>query len=103
MTLRTLAAMLAGCLLTMVAISGTRGVELQEGRGVLARLKVGRPVSLKAQGSSYLIEVMDPPIATGKQVTELGNDYVVVTDLARLETRIPLTAIKAVQWLSLPR
>jgi hypothetical protein len=63
---------------------------------VLAGLKVGQPVTLQDVGSAYVIRVTDLELPTGEEVAEVGEGYVVVKTQAGIETRIPVTSIKAV-------
>jgi hypothetical protein len=64
---------------------------------VLAPLKVGQSVALQDHGGSYEIRLMDVDVPLGHSVVEVGQDYIVLTDIAEVtETRIPIYAIKAV-------
>ncbi len=66
-------------------------------QGVFAPLKVGQSVALQDHGGSYEIRLMDMEVPMGHTVVDVGQDYVVLKDLAEVtETRIPIYAIKAV-------
>jgi hypothetical protein len=95
---RSIQAGALGFVLGMAAVARTRGVKPQEGRGVLAGLKVGQPVTLQDLGSAYVIRVLDVDVPTGEEVAEMGDDddYLVVKTHVGVETRIPVTSIKAV-------
>jgi hypothetical protein len=93
---RSIQAGALGLVLGMTAVSGSRGVEPQGGRGVLAGLRVGQPVTLQDVGSAYVVRVTDVEVPTGEEVAEVGEGYVVVKTQAGVETRIPMTSIKAV-------
>jgi hypothetical protein len=63
---------------------------------VLAGLKAGQPVVLKYLDTANEVSTMGGE-KTGFQVTEFGDDYLAVKDeTGAVETRIPLTSIKAV-------
>lgn len=93
---RSIQAGALGLVLGVAAITGTRGVEPQGARGVLAGLKVGQPVTLQDVGSAYMVRVTDLDVPTGEEVAEVGEGYVVVKTQVGVETRIPVTSIKAV-------
>lgn len=93
---QVLGAVVLGLVIGMITISGTRGIEPEQAKGVLAGLKVGQPVTLKDLGSVYEVRVMDDKLPTGEVVAEVGVDYLVVKSEAGIETRIPVTSIKAV-------
>ena len=69
--------------------------------GVFSVLGKGRPVILKESGGRYELTVFDgEPTALGHEVVEVGQDYVVLEDTARLSlTRIPVYAVKSVTVL----
>ena len=83
-----------------IAVAGTRGVEPKEGRGVLAGLKVGQPVTLQDAGSVYVVRVTDLEVLTGEEVAYVGEGFLIVRNQAGIETRIPVTSIKAVVRLA---
>jgi hypothetical protein len=85
-----------GLFIGMITVSGTSGIEPERLKGVLAGLKSGQPVALKDLGTVYEVRVMDDKIPTGEEVGEVGVDHLVVKSVAGIETRIPVTSIKAV-------
>ena len=80
----------------VIGMASVRGVEPSAAKGVLAVLKVGQPVALKDLGTAYEVGVMDVKLPTGEEVAEVGDGYLVVRSVAGVETRIPLTSVKAV-------
>lgn len=80
----------------VIGMASVRGVEPSAAKGLLAGLKVGRPVTLKDLGSVYEVRLMDEPLPTGEEVAEVGEGYLVVRSVAGVETRVPVTSIKAV-------
>jgi hypothetical protein len=80
-----------GCLMR-----STTAVENRAVKGVLAGLKAGQPVVLKDLGNAYEVTTMGGE-KTGFQIVEVGGDYLVVKDeVGMVETRVPVTSIKAV-------
>lgn len=70
---------------------------------VLAELKAGQSVFVKEVGGRYEITVLKG-VKLGHRVIEVGGDYVVVEDAAGVtETRIPVTSIKAIIKLKIPK
>jgi hypothetical protein len=67
-------------------------------QGVLSVLREGQAVSLRTVGDRYdvsFFEAGEGPL--GHRVMKVGEDYLVVEDLARVtETRIPIWSIKSV-------
>jgi hypothetical protein len=78
----------------------TGAIEPQTGKGVFAGLKVGLPVTLKEVGAAYEVSLLDEPIPTAEKIADVGVDYLVIKNEAGIETRIPVTSIKAVIRLS---
>ena len=61
-------------------------------------LKVGQAVSLKDEGSAYSISFIEPEVPLGHTVVEIGENYVVVRDIAGItDTTVPVYSLKAVQ------
>ena len=85
-----------GLVVGITTTSWTRGVEPQSGKGVFAGLKVGLPVTLKEAGAAYEVRLLDEAIPTVEKVAEVGVDYLVIKNEAGIETRSPVTSIKAV-------
>ena len=96
---RSIQALAVGLVLGMAVVAGTRVVEPQQGRGELAGLKVGQPVTLQDVGSAYVVRVTDGDVPTGEEVAEVGEGYVVVKTQAGVESRIPLTSVKALIFI----
>ena len=66
-------------------------------RTVFFTLKVGQPVVLKDKGGLYEIGTTDAATPLTHKVAEIGDDFIVVQDEAGVtETRIPVTAVRAV-------
>jgi hypothetical protein len=91
-----LGSVVLGLVIGMASTTWTRGIEPQGGKGVFAGLKVGQPVMLKDVGVVYEVRVLDEPIPTVEAVAEIGIDYLGVKNEAGIETRIPVTSIKAI-------
>jgi hypothetical protein len=88
---------LALLLAVLVMFSVGASPQKPQPQGVLAPLKVGQPVALQDQGGSYEIRLTDVDVPMGHIVVDVGQDYVVLKDVAEVsETRIPIFAIKAV-------
>lgn len=71
----------------------------------LSALKEGQSVTLKQDAGRYEITTVEGVAAVqGHKVMEIGNDYIVVQDIAGVtESRIPLFSIKAIVRLKVPR
>jgi hypothetical protein len=89
-----------GLVIGITTTSLTRAIEPQSGKGVFGGLKLGQPVTLKEVGAAYEVRVLDEPIPTVEKVAVVGVDYLVVQNEAGIETRIPVTSIKAVIRIS---
>ncbi len=85
-------------LVAVLAISTTPGADdIKKSKGVFAGLRVGQSVSLKDEGSVFIITFFDPDLPQSHKVIEVGNDYVVVRDIAEVGDRtIPVYAVKAI-------
>ena len=96
----TIIAFLAAVAVASLAISKQPTPE-QTGRGVLSVLYKGLAVSLKQVAGRYEIGVFTKgPDVLGYKVLEVGQDYVVVQDVAGVtELRIPIWSVQAVQVL----
>ena len=98
-TMRLLA-VAAALLLTIQATSHEQD---KPRKGFLAVLKEGQTVVLKESAGKYEITLMKN-LPLGQKVIEVGSDYVVVEDAAGVtETRIPVTSIKAIIKLKIPK
>jgi len=71
----------------------------------LSALKEGQPVSLKEVSGRYEITTVEGVAAVqGHKVVEIGNDYIVVQDIAGVtESRIPVYSVKAIIRLKVPK
>lgn len=81
---------------TIDRLSGAGAGEAGVERGALKALSVGQSVKLSQAGSSVIIAGVPRGVSTPLKVTELGRDYVVLTDSAGIATVIPVTAIKSI-------
>lgn len=71
--------------------------ETKKSKGVFSGLKVGQSVSLKDEGRAFTITFFEPELQQSHTVIEVGNDYVVVRDIAEIsETVVPVYAVKAI-------
>ena len=86
-------------IVVLVAVATALGAQnAKKPKGVFSMLKVGQPVSLKDEGAAYRISFMEPEISLSHTVVEIGEDFVVVRDIAGVkETRVPVFAVKAVE------
>src|SRR4051794_11551957 len=91
-----------GLLIGMTVTPRTTAFDDRVGNGLFAGLKVGQPVAIKDVGAVYEISVIGGE-PTGTEVVEVGADYLVLKDVAEVETRIPLTSIKAVVRIAIGR
>lgn len=84
-------------LVAVLAISATPGAEPKKPSGVLSGLRVGQSVSLKDTGSAFSITVFDPELPQSHKVVEIGENFIVVWDIAEVtETTIPIYSVKAI-------
>jgi hypothetical protein len=84
-------------LLIAVLVMFSVAASPQKPQGVLAPLKVGQSVALQDRGGSWEIRLTDVEVPMGHTVVEVGQDFVVLKDIAEAtESRIPIFAIKAV-------
>lgn len=64
---------------------------------IFSTLRVSQSVTLKDKGSAWEIGTTDEETALTHRVAEIGEDYIVLRDEAgSVESRIPLTAVRAV-------
>src|SRR5690348_8268488 len=91
-----------GLLTGLWAVSGTKAVEDRAGKGVLVGLRVGQPIVLKDLGLVYEVSTLGGALPTGQEIVEVGADFLVVKDVAHVETRIPVTSIKAITRIVVP-
>ena len=90
-------------LVGLAGMTRTRAIEGRTGVGLFAGLRVGQPVTLKDLGVAYEVGVMVDRFPTGREIAEVGADYLVVRDVTgAVEPRIPETSIKAVTRIMAP-
>jgi hypothetical protein len=82
----------------VLAISAAPGAEeTKDTKGVFNRLKVGQSISLKNEGSAFTITYFEPELPRAHKVIEIGDNYVVVRDIAEVtETTMPIYSVKAI-------
>jgi hypothetical protein len=87
-----------GLVVVVVAVAVTLGAdETRKPKGVFSGLRVGQSVSLKDEGAAFTITFFEPEILQSHKVIEVGNDYVVLRDIAEVsETTVPLYSIKGI-------
>ena len=85
-------------LVIIAAVSGIPGAQnAKSPRNVFSSLKVGQSVTLKDEGSAYSISFFDEDMPLAHKVVEIGDDFVVVRDVAGVkETVIPVFALKGI-------
>jgi hypothetical protein len=85
-------------LVIVVAVSAIPGAQdAKRPRNVFSSLKVGQSVTLKDEGAAYSISYFDQDLPLAHKVVEIGEDFVVVRDVAGVqETRIPVFALKGI-------
>jgi hypothetical protein len=72
-------------------------------KGVLAPLEVGQQVSLKESAGGFTISVVQG-VPLGQKVVEVGAEYVVLEDpTGTVQTRVPITSVRAVVVTRLPK
>lgn len=86
------------CLCVGLVVALAVGAEpAKKPTGVFSGLKVGQSVSLKDDGSAYTITHFEPELPQSHKVVEIGDDFVVVRDIAEItETTIPIYSIKSI-------
>jgi hypothetical protein len=92
---------ICACLCVLTAVVATsaapRADEAKSTKGVCSGLKVGQSVSLKDMGSAFSITVFDPELPQSHKVIEIGENFIVVRDIAEVtETTIPIYSVKAI-------
>jgi len=96
-------------LLLVIAATGTFTVTAQapveQQSTFLSALKEGQSVSLREVSGRYEITTVAGVVGVqGHKVTEIGNDFIVVQDIAGVtESRISIFSIKAIVRLKVPR
>ena len=81
----------------VLVLSALGADESKGSKGVLSALKVGQSVSLKDEVSAFSITIFDPELPQSHKVIEIGNNFIVVRDIAEVtETTIPIYSVKAI-------
>ncbi len=87
----------------LLAVTATSYSEDKPKKNFLSALKEGQTIVLKENAGRYDITVMKD-VRLGHTVIEVGSDYVVVEDVAKVtETRIPVYSIKAIVKIKVPK
>jgi hypothetical protein len=84
--------------LVVLALSSSFAVEApKKPKGIFSSLKVGQPVNLKDEGTAFSISFIDEPLQLAHTVVEIGDDYVVVQDVAGvMDTLVPVYSLKGI-------
>ena len=94
---------LAAVAVAALAVAVAAAPKAEPKKGLFAPLEVGQQVGLKEAAGGYTISVM-PGVPLGLKVIEVGGDYVVLEDpTGTTQTRIPITAVRAVVVTKLPK
>lgn len=94
--------------LALIAARSTFGAETpaeQKGVTFLSKLKPDQPVSLTEKDGRYEIGIFDNEFFRPQPYTviEVGNDYVVMRDLAKItDLVVPIYSIKAIRIMKVP-
>jgi hypothetical protein len=89
--------------LLLLVIPATSNAQDKPKKNFLSALKEGQSIVLKENAGRYEITVMKD-MRLGHTVIEVGSDYVVVEDVAKVtETRIPVYSIKAIVKIKVPK
>jgi Spy/CpxP family protein refolding chaperone len=89
--------MLAVVTLAMTLSTGASQPPPVQKKAVFSTLKVGQSVTLKDKGAAWEIHTTDDEAPQTHKVVEAGEDYIVLHDEpGAVETRIPVTAVRAV-------
>lgn len=86
----------AAIILVLLAILLSLGADSEKPKGVFSSLEVGQKVNLKEEGQGYTITFFEKEISQTHTVLEIGNDFVVLENVAGIETTIPVYSIKAI-------
>lgn len=88
--------MLIVCLIAVGMALGAQNAPKQ--RSVFSIFKVGQSVNLKDHGSAYSISVFEDDVPLSHTVVEVGDDYVVVRDIAGVtDSMVPVYSVKAIE------
>ena len=86
-------------IVVVVAVATALGAQnAKKPQGVFSMLKVGQSVNLKDHGSAYSLSFIEPEVPLGHTVVEVGEDYVVVRDIAGVkDVVVPVYSVKAIE------
>jgi len=86
-------------IIVLVALVTSLGAQdAEKPKGVFSMLKVGQLVSLKDDGSAYSISFFDDEIPLGHTAVEIGEDYIVLRDIAGAkDVLLPVFSLKSVE------
>ncbi len=86
-------------LVVVVAVATALGAQdAKKPKGLFSTLKVGQSVNLKDEGAAYSLSFMEPEVPLGHTVIEVGEDYVVLRDIAGVkDVVVPVFSLKAVE------
>jgi hypothetical protein len=84
--------------LVLLALSSSFAVEApKKPKGIFSSLKVGQPVTLTDHGAAFSISLLDEGLPLTHKVVEVGEDYVVVEDIAGVtEATLPIYSLKGI-------
>ena len=82
----------------VVSVSTIPGAQnAKRPRNVFSSLKVGQSVTLRDEGTAYSISYFDEDMPLAHRVVEVGDDFVVVRDVAGVqETLVPVFSLKGI-------
>ncbi|MEO2036970.1 MAG: hypothetical protein ABGZ35_33265 [Planctomycetaceae bacterium] len=86
-------------IVVLIAVATALGAQSAKNpKGVFSMIKLGQAVNLKDQGAAYSISFMEPEVPLGHTVVEIGEDYVVVRDIAGVkDVVVPVYSLKSVE------
>ena len=88
--------LLAAVTLALTLSTGASQPPVQK-KTVFSSLKLGQSVALKDRGPAWEIHTTDEEAPLTHKLVEVGEGYIVVRDeVGAVETRIPVTAVRAV-------
>ena len=92
-----------GLLGLLAVVVFASGVADSPKKTAFSELQVGRPVGLKDRGTTYEITVFDDNIPQSHKIVEVGEDFIVVEDVAKVrKTTIPVYSVKSIVRIEMP-
>jgi hypothetical protein len=84
--------------IAVLTLSSSLAVEApKKPKGVFSSLKVGQPVTLKDVGAGYSLSFFEEGLPLTHTVVEIGEDYVVVRDIAGVtDAIVPVYSLKGI-------